>query len=620
MTLQNRSMIIFKNRFPREYDKILRAADGASLDILVSRQGGKVPAVAKDGKLLYIHSRFDPVQEAERLIREIDVTGYTLFIVFGFGFAYHIEELIKKMPRESLVLAIEKSPMMLRIALEQRDLSLLLEDDRLVVLLDPDEEAISEALRGKSSLRAALIPHRGSLQIEPDYYRSMQGIARSFLSTKDVNIATLARFDKIWAGNIARNVGIFIRSPGAGIFFDKFKGIPAIVAAAGPSLTRSIDFIKKNRGRAIIIAVDTSYRILLGHGIEPHFCLVVDPQAVNARYFEGSPSAGTVLIADPMVHPSVFRLFKGPVAMTGIAFRLLQWIDSYSGGKGEITHGGSVSTNACDFALRIGASPVILTGQDLAFTGGYAHARGSYLDEQVHLRTNRLFTAEMNNRFQLTALPKISVKGIRGGTVDTNQKMMIFLAWFEKRRNEQIINATHDGARIPGMRHVSVDEIRLSDPGMDIAGRIRELYLAARDGMEGEETRRLLGEQINEVQQEIDSLLPLLGRAVAFSNDLSALMRVAGGDRRKLDRLLQKLSEIDRIVESKRHAKDMISFTAQRVVHTINEGYDIDADEKDLSEGERVAKRSHYLYLGLLEGAKFNIRILRKMSLALDRW
>jgi len=68
-----------------------------------------------------------------------------------------------------------------------------------------------------------------------------------------------------------------------------------------------------------------------------------------------------------------------------------------------------------------------MVGQDLAFTGGYAHARGSYLDEQVNLRTDRFFNAQVFNRRQLTALPKIFVKGIRSPKVHTNQKMMIFL-------------------------------------------------------------------------------------------------------------------------------------------------------------------------------------------------
>ncbi|OHD68308.1 MAG: hypothetical protein A2W19_17070 [Spirochaetes bacterium RBG_16_49_21] len=611
-------MNIFKERFPAVYDKMMNGTDSRTIEIMEAKQGGKVPAVITEGKRFFVHSKFDPVKEAKRFINEIDTDGYDLFIVFGFGFAYHIEELMRGMPDKSLVLVIEKSPLMLKMALENRDLSRILEDGRLIVLIDPGEEMISDALKGKSSRRASLLLHRGSFQIERNYYTNMQEIARSYLSTKEVNIATLAKFEKIWAGNIARNIGIFIRSPGVNIFFDKLKGIPAIIVAAGPSLHQSIDFIKKHRARAVIIAVDTSYKILLKSGIEPHFCIVVDPQVVNARYFEGSGMTRTILIADPMVHPSVFRFFKGPVALTGVAFKLLHWIDSFFGHKGEITHGGSVSTNACDFALRTGASPVILMGQDLAFTGGYAHARGSYLDEQVYLRTRRLYSAEMFNRFQLTALPKISVKGIRSETVNTNQKMMIFLSWFEKRNDENIINATYDGARIPGIQHASADELTLPDPGMDIAAFVDELYRAADIESGAAGTRRVLGARINTIQKEINSLIPLLGRAVEFSDALYSLMRDKKRDQRRLDYLLGKLSETDRIVESKRHAKDMISFTVQRVVHTITEGYDIDEADSLLTEQERVVKRSQYLYRGLLEGAKFNSKILKKMASVLD--
>jgi hypothetical protein len=78
--------------------------------------------------------------------------------------------------------------------------------------------------------------------------------------------------------------------------------------------------------------------------------------------------------------------------------------------------------------------------------------------------------------------------------------------------------------------------------------------------------------------------------------------------------LLNKLAEADRIVESKKHAKEMISFTIQRVIHTINEGYEIDEGDSALSDSELVAKRSSYLDKGLLEGARFNVRILKKME------
>lgn len=614
-------MDVLRERFPDLHDRIASAADDGSVEAVDTGRGDCVPAVVRNGKRLFVHSRFDPRKEAERFIGGIDAGAHDLFIVSGFGFGYHAEELLGRMGGDSILLVIEKSPLMLRKALGCRDLSGLLGDARLLLLIDPTEDEIAGALRGKSSRRSSLVLHRGSHQAEPDYYSNMQEIARSYLSTKEVNIATLAKFEKVWASNIARNIGAFVASPGANRFFGQFGGVPAIVVAAGPSLHASMDFIRQSRGRAVIVAVDTSYRILVAQGIEPHFCIVVDPQMINARYFEGSRPGRTILVADPTVHPSVFRLFRGRVAMTGVAFQLMKWIEKLTGDRGEITHGGSVSTNAYDFAKRLGCSPVVLVGQDLAFTGGYAHARGSYLDEQVHLRTNRLYTAEMMNRFQLTALPKIFVKGIAGGRVHTNQKMMIFLSWFEKRRDPDLVNATHDGALIPGVKHARPGGIALP-AAADIDARIDGLYAGASTGAVPE-VRDRFAATLGRIREETDSLVPVLEKAVGFSDSLLTLMeekrRGGAGDQGKVDYLLKKLAETDRIVESKTNAKDMISFTIQRVLHTVTEGYDIDEGDGGLGSEELVAKRSRYLYQGLLDGARFNGKILGKMAAVLGR-
>ena len=88
----------------------------------------------------------------------------------------------------------------------------------------------------------------------------------------------------------------------------------------------------------------------------------------------------------------------------------------------------------------------------------------------------------------------------------------------------------------------------------------------------------------------------------------------------KLDYILKKLSEIDKLLESKNTLKDMIGFTIQRVIHTITEGYEIDENDEKLSREELVAKKSHYLYKGILEGSEFNLRIINKIILLLKIW
>lgn len=588
-----------------------------TIDVTVNKNGLAVPAVVLQDKKVFIHSKFDPVKEAERTVSGIDPSEFDLVLVFGFGFAYHIEVLLDKMSPQGVLVAVEKNPAMVAAASASRDMSRILNDPRLVILVDPGEDDFSRFLKGKSSKKVSFVNHRGSYQLDPQYYTSLNGIARSYLSTKEVNIATLAKFEKVWSSNIARNIVRFISSPGVDIFYGKFTGMPVVVVAAGPSLNASLDFIKKSADRAIIVAVDTAYRVLVHAGIEPHFCVAVDPQVINARYFEGAAETRTVLITDPTVHPSVFRLFPGRVAITGVAFDMMKWIEKIAGVKGDISHGGSVSTNAYDFAVRSGASPVVLVGQDLAFTGGYAHARGSYLDEQVHVRTDRVNTAEMFNRRQLTALPRIMVKGINGGEVHTNQKMTIFLSWFEKRNDPTLINASIDGAFMPGVKHQRAETLIFKQTSQNIFSQLDKLYSDSLHFKDSEAVKKSLLDKLSRMEADIAALVPVLERAVGFSENLIKVMKESRKDQGKMDYILKKLSETDTFIESKTEIKDFISIAIQRVIHTITEGYAIDENDSNLQNDELVAKRSLFMYQGLLEGARFNAKIIHNMSLLL---
>jgi len=406
---------------------------------------------------------------------------------------------------------------------------------------------------------------------------------------------------------------VISRSCGVNQFFDMFKGIPAIVVAAGPSLTYSLDFIRDNIDKAVVIAVDTSYKLLIDNGITPHFCLSVDPQLINARYYEGIDETDTILVSDPTVHPSIFRYFKGRVSVTDIAFDMMKWIGDICGEKGELTHGGSVSTNAYDFARRIGATPVCMVGQDLSFTSGLAHAKGSYLDEQIHNRTYKFNNAQMYNRRQLASLPPVYIKGVRGMRVLTNQKMMIFQNWFEKRNDSDLINATYNGVFIHGVKNIPSDKLPFAYPAVDLRSRIDELYNRFTDEIDSGKVNRLK-KRIDDMLSEIESLIPVLEKASSYAADLSAMIG-SGQDKNdpgRISFILKKLSEADKYIESMKKSKGLISFSIQRVIHTITEGYDLNNGKDD-----NAADRSLYLYRGLLEGTLFNKKILCKMRLML---
>jgi DNA-directed RNA polymerase beta' subunit len=111
---------------------------------------------------------------------------------------------------------------------------------------------------------------------------------------------------------------------------------------------------------------------------------------------------------------------------------------------------------------------------------------------------------------------------------------------------------------------------------------------------------------------EIEALTPVLKKAVKHASDLSDMIETGRdkSDPGKMSFILKKLSEADEYIESMKKSKDLISFSIQRVIHTITEGYELDNSKKD-----NAGELSLFLYNGLLEGALFNKKILQKMKI-----
>ena len=125
--------------------------------------------------------------------------------------------------------------------------------------------------------------------------------------------------------------------------------------------------------------------------------------------------------------------------------------------------------------------------------------------------------------------------------------------------------------------------------------------------------RKKLASRVDEMAREIDSLIPVLEKALVQANELSAMIG-SGKDKSdpgKIGYILSKLEDADAAIESGSRSKGMLSFAMQRVIHTITEGY-------DTGEGpDNAGARSAFLYNGMLEAARFNAKLLAKMKVLL---
>jgi len=70
----------------------------------------------------YLHSRYEPLAEAAKLIEPAKTDTNLVFYVFGCGLGYHVKLLFEKAASEAMICVFEADLNVLRIAFEQIDI------------------------------------------------------------------------------------------------------------------------------------------------------------------------------------------------------------------------------------------------------------------------------------------------------------------------------------------------------------------------------------------------------------------------------------------------------------------------------------------------------------------
>ena len=218
------------------------------------------------------------------------------------------------------------------------------------------------------------------------------------------------------------------------------RDIPGIVVAAGPSLNKNIRELKKAKGKAFIIAVDTAIKPLLDAGIIPDMFAIVDGKKplslVEREEAKKIPLVTTLNAASDILDYHTGMKFFFNEGFTFADTILLRTTRQWGG----LESGGSVANNAFSLLHKIGLERIILVGQDLAYTGKKSHADGTFAD---------VMEEEKGRKF-------IMVEGNEEKEVPTTEILKEYLDWYarhikaiqELNANFRVINATEGGAKI----------------------------------------------------------------------------------------------------------------------------------------------------------------------------
>ncbi|MDH5655614.1 MAG: DUF115 domain-containing protein [Spirochaetia bacterium] len=564
-----------------------------------------------------LHSRHDPVQEAirqnEKLQRFFD-SKHILF--FGAGIGYNLYLLLQTSRQNAAkIFWFEPDPEIIAVAFSLLDFRKFIKSGKLILITEiPLSDKMDLLFSGVRNKDIEFYVHRPAFT-ENSKYKVFYHQCENYLNKKDVNLATLSRFDRIWASNFVKNISHLQNARPIQDLFRRFTDIPVLICGAGPSLSDSLENIKKYQNKFILIAVDTSLKILNSFGIDPDITVTVDPQPVNREYIEGY-RGNTLFVADPCCNYLTLRIipenklyfFGSPFALTEIIHPSLKEIPE------NIAFGGSVSTNAYDLALQMGANKIFLTGMDLSFTGGRAHARGAVLEEKLNFLECRTYRREIHNFRQLSALPPRTINNMNQSFSLTNDKLLIFHKWFEGRfhadgkKGIHIYNLTNEGAEISGSKQSSFSVFdNLEDLQRE------NLFLPIHKFSNTENCNKItLYDLLLKFKSELESFYSISENGRKSSEIIYKMLSNQNEDHNKMKENLAILDDIDRKILSNKDLSTILSGIIQKAI-SIVENEEL-KDESDLKKKDiMIAKKSLYLYSELSKAAGDYIRWIRRL-------
>ncbi len=420
-----------------------------------------------------------PLPSNVRRITERKQFGFSeVIILLGIGLGETLMETLAASDAGTFILLVESNIAFFKKLLEGFDMAGLIGDPRVVISVGENPmDAIMHRLEEEFGVftrsNFQVIKHGTAIACDADYYQAVDKVLARQKLMAEGNLASISRLSSVWQGNIFTNLDAILRNPGIKHLFGRMAGVPAVIVAAGPSLDKNCHWLKAARDSMVIICVDTALKTLLKNGVTPHLVVALDALLHNYFHMAGAERPDYTLVVNPVTYPLILQECAGPMMITSYSEPLVQWLEQFTGDLGENLTGGSVATAAFDLALRMGCSPIILTGQDLAFTGNRTHSGGGANDEFVYTASGEMSGAELLHDDAISLENPGIVEGNLGHTLRSSVKMTTWRNWFEIRiaqKKVDCINATEGGAAIAGAKPMCLIEVmlRYGHPHRDI--------------------------------------------------------------------------------------------------------------------------------------------------------
>lgn len=407
--------------------------------------GEIIAGIEKDGYKWYFNSRYDDNAVAEGWVNQIETEGrHDIFILFGAANGIYAKKLREKY-KENAIIIYEPSKEICEELLKDEDNFFEKED----IILENDEMNFNLIINSTLNYINYKYVH---YIILPNYDKvySLESVKVKHMLAKNVenimfNRNTTIVFEESALKNCLYNIkDSLYQNTLADLItcMKEYTDRPAVIVAAGPSLDKNINELKKAKNKAFIIAVDSAVKVMAAAGILPDIIVTIDPQKSIAR-FKLPEIQNIPMVCDIYFNRHIYEVYSGRRFYTfinrGAAMQLIEDDE-----KNMLLSGGSVANTAFSLAEEMGFKDIVLIGQDLSYPEGKKHAQAANVHGKNEINNNKRRYYEID--------------GYNGGKVITEANLDIYRKWFEDiirmHPTIKVYNATEGGAMIKGAENI----------------------------------------------------------------------------------------------------------------------------------------------------------------------
>lgn len=307
---------------------------------------------------------------------------------------------------------------------------------------------IFQKLLGQEVPSIVLIGTESDSAAEVDFKRIYKSLGAVLLGKQSVK-----EWPRVFTEQWLSRIPTLTKHQSAQVLRPMFRGRDVLIASPGPSLYESLDDLRANRERFIVIAPIRSLLVLLNADIVPDFAFQVDATDFS-KLIPTHPMINRVaLICTDYAHISVFEGGFGSIytvpdpAMVGNAIT-----EAWHGRDVAVLEGSCVSTCAVGFAAQFKARSITLVGQDLSLS------RGRYVEQTAGASPDAQQKLEEENLDDF-----LTCEGINGERLKTRHDYHWFIGEMENAARfyspgVEFINSTAHGALLRGWLHKTLDK------------------------------------------------------------------------------------------------------------------------------------------------------------------